>query len=307
MVVNRSDLQGIDKDYIRAAIGTEYDVQALLDEWGGEIEALVYEYTTSSGVNNPSELIEKLALLTGSYMIAYSLIMDKGIANVSRVKAAKVINESLPLLRAVGDNVGAASFKSYMSRFDDTVGKLWRKAPSGKFDLTFDDRLVALELSSKKTMSNIVNLGVKKQLTGQQIQDILRDYVNPKDTAAKPWDIARSLLGTSKSYVPKDVLSGSVQTNMYMLTRTIQSETWRNMTEYAYKDADWVLGYDWILSSSHPREDVCDMLHDHGLYSKDEKRPYSHPHCLCDWIARLRTIKELRDILESNGSLYNGK
>lgn len=305
MAVERSQLQGIDKDYIRAAIVTEQDMQKLLDEWEGEMEKAVLDYSTSSGVNDPAGLLEVLAGLTTAYIVAYSSLMDSGIANVSKVKANKVLEESLPLLRAVGDNIGAARFKSFMAKFDETVGKLWRNVPTGKYNLTFDDRLVALDLSSKKTISNIVNLGVKKQLTGQELQQILKDYVNPKTNPAKPWDIARSLLGVSKSYVPPDVLAGSVQSNMYMLTRTVQAETWRNMTEYAYKDAQWVESYDWVLSSSHPRPDVCDEYADASPYTKNSNRPFSHGHCMCDWIANLRSIKELRAILEQSGSLYN--
>ena len=141
MAVTRSELEGIDKDYIRAAIGTEYDVQALLDEWEQEIEATVLQYSTSSGVNDPAALLEVLAGLTTAYIVAYSSLMDNGISNVSRVKATKVLNESLPLLRAVGDNIGIAKFKSYMARFDETVGKLWRTVPSGKYDLTFGDHI----------------------------------------------------------------------------------------------------------------------------------------------------------------------
>ena len=75
----------------------------------------------------------------------------------------------------------------------------------------------------------------------------------------------------------------------------------------AYENAEWVNGYDWVTSGSHKVVDVCDDLEDDSPYPKGEKRPYSHGHCLCDWLPHMRSPAELRDILKSKGTLYNSK
>ena len=243
--------------------------------------------------------------MVASFLEQFGIVMDNGMKKISAVKAAQCLEESLPILRSIGDNVGAANFKSDMNKFADQYSARWAVIGIGIYELTLNDRLKALKLSTEKTIKNIITLGTRQNLSGKEIKEILRDYVNPQNVAEKPFDIARKALGASKTFRPKDVLSGSVQTNMYEITRNEASELWRDMTEEIYRNADWVEGYDWTLSASHPATDICDDLAEGSPYPKDEPRPNSHGHCLCDYVPHLKTKKEMMEILKNQVSLYN--
>lgn len=307
MPVTRKDLHGMYKPYLVEAIRLESEVQSLLDQWADINDEIVKRHTSSTGIKNIQKLTKELLETVTEFLKQYGIIMDIGMAKISDVKAQQVLEESLPLLRAVGDTTGIEYFKKDMQAFSGVIATRWAAIGVGIYGITFLQRQAALELSTKKTVNNIITLANREKLGGQEIQAILRDYVNPNNVAEKPFDIARKALDASKKYVPKDVLAGSVQTNMYEIARNQSSDIWRQLTEEAYDNAEWVDGYDWILSGSHPKVDICDDLADESPYPKKSKRPYSHGHCMCDWAAHMRPISELKDILKDKGVLYNSK
>lgn len=307
MAVTRREIRGMYKPYLVEAIRLEQRVQELLDDWEKANNSIILSHTSSSGIKNMQQLTNELLEMVTKFLSDYGIVMDVGIGKISTVKAQQVLEESLPLLRSVGDAESIGYFKKDMESFSGGMVSLWATIGIGLYSVNFLQRQAAIELSTKKTLNNILTLANRQKLGGQDIQKIMKDYINPNTTPGKPFDIARKALGASKKYVPKDVLSGSVQTNLYETTRNQSSEIWRDMTERAYENAEWVEGYDWVLSGSHPHVDVCDELADESPYKKGEPRPYSHGHCLCDWVAHLRSVDELRDILRSGGSLYNSK
>lgn len=307
MPVTRRTQDGMYKPYVREAIRLEQAVQELLDAWANTNDDIVLKHSGSTGIKDIQKLTTELLRTVSDFLAEYGIIMDAGIQSIAKVKATQALEESIPLLRSLHDNEGVAYFKRDMDAFSSTVGSTWMAVGVGAYSVNFLQRQKAIELSTKKTISNIITMAKKENMGGQQVQKILRDYVNPSDKPGKPFDIARQALGASKKYVPKDVLAGSVQTNLYETTRNESAEMWRNMTEMAYENALWVEGYDWTLSRSHPHPDMCDDLASDSPYPKDEPRPRSHSHCLCDWVAHLRPRAELEDILKKSGSLYNGK
>lgn len=305
MPVTRKQIRGMYKPFIIEAIRLEADVQAVLDEWEAENQKIVMKNATSSGVKNQQTLIRELLVAVAYFLSQFGIVMDTGMARISDVKAKQCLEESLPLLRMVQDDTAIRLFKNSLDAFKAEYKTNWKKIAIGVYALTFLDRQKGVAISTEKTIKNIVNLGVKKGYGAKELIEILKDYINPNTKAEKPFDIARKALGASKDFRPKDVLAGSVQTNLYEITRNEAAELWRNMTETVYRDADWVKGYRWELSHSHPAYDICDEFAEHGVYKKDEERPYSHGHCLCDWVPELLTPKEMRELLEKQASLYN--
>lgn len=72
------------------------------------------------------------------------------------------------------------------------------------------------------------------------------------------------------------------------LARTEINNAHHDTTIRLTKDAPWVQGYKWHLSSSHPKPDICNVYaeRDHsgmgaGVYSKTAVPSKPHPHCLC--------------------------
>lgn len=305
MPVTRKQIRGMYKPFLIEAIRLENEVQAVLDEWEAENEKIVARNATSAGIKNQQALIRDLLVAVTTYLAQFGIVMNTGMGKITDVKVKQCLEESLPLLRAVQDEVAIREFKNSLEAFSSDYKANWATMAIGMYALTFIDRQKGVAISTEKTIKNIVNLCAKMGYGAKELVVILKDYINPNTKAEKPFDIARKALGASKDFRPKDVLAGSVQTNLYEITRNEASELWRNMTEDAYRDADWVKGYRWELSGSHPAPDICDDLAHHGVYDKNEERPYSHGHCLCDWVPELLTVAEMRELLEKQASLYN--
>ena len=307
MPVTRKQIRGMYKPFLVEAIRLESEVQAVLDEWEKENEKIVLRNSTSSGIKNQQVLMRELLVAITYFLSQYGIVMDTGMGRITDTKVKQCLEESLPLLRAVQDVEDLQLFKNSLGEFQAQYKNDWKLMAIGAYALTFIDRQKGVAISTEKTVKNIVTLGTQQGFGAKEMIETLKDYINPNTKAEKPFDIARKALGASKDFRPKDVLAGSVQTNLYEITRNEAAELWRNMTEDAYRDAEWVKGYRWELSGSHPAPDICDDLADHGVYEKDEERPYSHGHCLCDWVPELLTISEMRELLETQASLYNRK
>lgn len=83
------------------------------------------------------------------------------------------------------------------------------------------------------------------------------------------------------------------------ITRTELSTAQHNaVIDTTQDDAD-IIGYQWRLSASHPRPDVCDFYAHidfglgQGVFPKESvPRRKAHPHCMCLLIPRATTIKK---------------
>lgn len=306
MVVTTRDPRSAKSDYLRQAIMLENELQQLLDDWGVDVHQAMLEHSSSSGIKDTTGLLAALTATVTLYLVRFGETMNDSVGRIAKLRAQSALERSVPLLRSVNATKALHSFKADMENFAEYAKRTWQSVPYGSFELTFLDRMEAIDLSSKKTITNIIQLGVKDGLGSRDIEKLLQSYINPKDgKPGKPYDIARKLLKADMKYLPKNVLPGSIQSNLYSIARTGSAEMYRNMTDWMYEKADWVDGYDWVLSRSHPREDMCDELAAASPYPKNAERPFSHNHCLCDWVEHLKTPKELRAMLDRGDSLYN--
>lgn len=281
MVVSKH-VRGMYKPFLIEAIRLEGEVQDVLDKWEEYNTSAVIRHASSSGISNQQQLLRELLEAVIYFLAQYNIVMNVGIERISTVKAKQCLEESLPLLRMVQDTEAIESFNRDMKNLPAKYAN-WATIATGMYGLSFNDRLRGVEVSTERTIKNIITLSTKYGYGSKEVITVLKDYVNPNTRAEKPFDIARKALGASKQFRPKNVLAGSVQTNLYEITRNEASELWRSMTETAYKNADWVKGYTWELSGSHVHSGcVCEDYAEHGVYPKSEERPISHGNCYLD-------------------------
>ena len=89
---------------------------------------------------------------------------------------------------------------------------------------------------------------------------------------------------------------------LYLIKRVVRTEMatahHRGIIKATEEDPD-VIGYQWRLSPTHPRPDICDFYADvdfglgRGVYPKDKvPRGKAHPQCMCMIVPRVRKVKE---------------
>jgi hypothetical protein len=91
-----------------------------------------------------------------------------------------------------------------------------------------------------------------------------------------PKEIADSV----RSMIRPDV-SGGVSFAAFRLGRTELNNSFHETTIRGMEGKPWINAVNWNLSGSHPRHDICNILHDKGPYPSDKVPPKPHPQCLC--------------------------
>ena len=295
-----SQAKGVDKAYLLQAILLEQEVQQTLDNFANDSYDVLVENTTSSGLQDKDLTVEKIIVLWGVAMLMFDNAMEKGIGNIATVKKNMFLEQSVPLLRSAGANSWADQFKVKLGNLKSDMVKSFRTMLSGPYDLSYTDRMNAIDKTSKTVIRNIIDTGARDGLSGKVIAQRLDRYVNPVpgETPVRPWDVMRNATKSTKSFTPKDVLPGSIQSNMINVARTQSAESYRQAANRAFDKEPWVVGYRWVLSGSHPRPDICDDFAEHGVYGKDDK-PTSHNYCLCDWIPVLMSRDQIIELLKA--------
>lgn len=162
-----------------------------------------------------------------------------------------------------------------------------RKFPGTNKDV--EQRIKTIVEGSQRTVDNIIKAGVKDGASVFEIAKQIEAYIQPSRVDGKrvsPWTFARRVLGKPVSYIPKGVPAGSVEYNAMRIAVSETAYTYQQAPYLANKDKWYYNGTKWVLSHSHPKEDVCDAYatHDEGLgigiWIKPPKLP--HPWCLCN-------------------------
>lgn len=153
---------------------------------------------------------------------------------------------------------------------------------------TNEQRFKTIVDGAQRTVRNIVEVGIKDGTPSWEIAKQIESYVKPEYKDGKrvaPWTIARRELGRPVSYIPKGMPAGSVEYNAMRIARTEMAKTYQQAPYLAHKDKWYYNGVKWVLSRSHPKEDICDRYatHDEGLgigiWKKCPEIP--HPHDMC--------------------------
>ena len=295
--VNQAD--GLDKIFLMSAILAEMETQELLDNLEEDFATEIDRHTRSNGLAGVDDLKSSLGDLVAAALVLFDTRMGENIQRLAKGAKNKFMEDSLPLLRAAGANDAANTFKRELNNFEQDMEYRFRHTKSGKYDLTYLDRMEAIEQSTTRVVRSIVDLGVKEGKSVEQIKQELLRYVQPRDGHyTRPYEIIRKLTD-SKTARKVDVLPGSLQTQLYSIARTQSAESYRDTTSLAYKNKRWIKEFRWTLSSSHPRPDECDEKVAANPYTRDGDRPTTHDHCLCGWEAVPYTTEELVELLRA--------
>jgi hypothetical protein len=126
---------------------------------------------------------------------------------------------------------------------------------------TLSERIYRNGQATVHQVGGIIDRGLAQQLSPTQLAKQVRGYFDPK--------------------VP-----GGASYAANRLARTEINNAHHETTIRLTKDQPWVDGYQWQLSRSHPKPDVCDALagggpNGDGIYGKLHAPSKPHPQCLC--------------------------
>ena len=150
--------------------------------------------------------------------------------------------------------------------------------------LTVSQRLSSVKASAIKTVRNLVYQGTEKGWSATMLANKIAKYIDPrvsKMTRVAPWLLHRTRFGRPTSFIPKDIRAGTVWGNSLGIARTELNNTWRLVAVDLHKGKPWHTGWNWMLSSAHPREDICDDWAAGSPYKNESELPIDHPNGLC--------------------------
>lgn len=302
MAITRHDIadaQGADKKFLLTAIQLEDATQEVLNQFADDAYDEIMRNASASGLQNQNDVITALIDLLAAALLLFDSKMEDGIRSIAKVKRDLYLEEGLPLLRSAGANEAANRFKTRLGNFEDDMAISFRTMKSGKYELSYNDRMQAIEESSQRVIRNLIQSGVRDGLDPKVIAQRLDRYVNPAPTGTpvRPWDVIRNATKSNKSFVPEGVLPGSIQSNVFDVARTQASLSNRAAANRMADPEPWIIGFKWVLSSSHPRDDECDEKAAANPYPKGAQQPDSHNHCLCDWIPIYASRDQIRALL----------
>lgn len=125
---------------------------------------------------------------------------------------------------------------------------------------------------------------------------------------------ARQLQKALKTAKPEQIqkhldqfMRDKAQQHTRMIARSETIESYRDSYRESTKDHDWVKGYTWELSGSHPRPDECDILAGQDLYGlgsggypEDAVPDTPHPNDMCIQVAIIDTDHFKREKAKRN-------
>lgn len=286
----------LDREFLKRARELEDEVEVLLAELDEELRSEVENSVSAGEVQRQDELEQRASRHIARFITLYSAAVVVANRDVAQAKADRNKNLMLPRLRKSKLYEDARQLERQLDDYAETIEKRFRHRNWAKDGRTFTQRIKTIQRGTEKTVRNIIHNGIQ---SGQGAKEIARDiqqYVNPTTGRTAPFEEFRKRFGRPKSFRPKDIPSGSVKSNAMRIARTETAHTYRQATVDFYKDKDYVKGWDWVLSGSHPRADECDTYAANSPYKDPGDLPVTHPMCLCDVHANLMSVDELSQL-----------
>ena len=146
-----------------------------------------------------------------------------------------------------------------------------------KDGLKLSERIWNITEGNKQVISDIVRAGIGEDAVN--VAKALQTYVKSGSTR-----MAAEYPGMIKRMGSRIPLN--LDYNALRLARTELTAAYGEGTLAGAKASPAIGKVRWVLSSSHPRPDICDIYAEggegHGVYSVDDCPPYpAHPNCLC--------------------------
>jgi hypothetical protein len=162
-------------------------------------------------------------------------------------------------------------------RVSQQTGAVWRPNPFAAYDpahtwldqrgYRLSDRIWDTSVRTRARIDALIEEGIREGRSAMAIAGDLEDFLLP----------GRKLLRTDRPY-GQDASADAMR-----LARTEITRAHAQADFMAANMNPFVETFDWVLSGSHPKPDVCDDLAAGGPYLKggDVRIPPAHPHCLC--------------------------
>lgn len=268
------------KDFVREVIRQEEDVYDGVRELNDGILELLYENSTKYEVQD-KEKIEKglptLFELWGASLLATMVLRNHEAAELNGNRQVYFVGSEYkydPFTVLI-----QKSANDYVEWIDKRLA--YRKSPLD--GIPVGTRIKTIQGGALKTVQNILEVGIRNGRSAEEIAKAIDNYMlqDKRMEWVSPYQYYRDRWGYKVKKVPKGIPAGSLSFNSIRIARSEINNTWRQATVELHKDKPWLKGYDWLLSASHPKPDICDEWADGSPYSA-RNLPPGHPFCMCD-------------------------
>lgn len=228
----------------------------------------------------PYEVISGVVIPTTPYMRVLWRHIE-GAMTVSVQRHADMMTRKLEKAPAVLARMKMARGNAFITakrmQVKEQTGAVWRPNPFAEYDAPhtwidergyrLSDRIWRTDIEVRRRIDLLIDEGIREGRSALAIANDLEDLLLP----------GRKLIRTDKPY-GTDASFDAMRLARTEITRAnAQADlTAANMNPF-------VESFDWVLSGSHPKADICDELAEGGPYPKSGSAqiPPAHPFCLC--------------------------
>lgn len=207
--------------------------------------------------------------------------------NLSR-RVLKGYNENVKLIkREISDSINrlnawnktAKTIQNTNLIKADIAGHMWELIRHGRRNLTDSPATSKLyERAVRKSQREIERLAANGSPT-KRLQKAYQNVIKATESGSK----------VALTNAINRAVKAKANYNAQRIARTETARAYGQGEFLAYQSDDLIMGYRSVLSSRHPRVDICDMFAEanfyglgNGVYPKTDGPPYPyHPHCLC--------------------------
>jgi hypothetical protein len=275
------------EDFIDLVIREEREVVDLTDSTRDKVATAVQKYH-----NDESRLISSINPIMAVWAVSFLYLLTKDNAEANSIISEREINlindkyNSPPLtglIQKTADNL-STKFPAYFAT---------RKFPDG---IAIGQRIKSVAGSTKKTMIDIITVGMKEGKSAKVIAGDLDNFLKPSPSQiwTGPFQWYREKFGYKVKKVPAGRAAGSLHFNSIRIARTEINYTYRQELLNLHDKKPWVDGFDWKLSGAHPKTDICDDWAAGSPYKdKAEVEGLGHTHCMCYITVRLKKLEDI--------------
>lgn len=292
-----------DPEMLRLVIALEAAIESQETEAADAIEQLITKYRTQLSATQTQQLLEDVALVLSALFTAMAIETRATQIKIATTQVEKEIKRYDNLLKRAGAPATfIEQFNTTLREYPKRVGKRFYSRPFPADQVSYRFRITTVHESAQNTVRNIIRNGNRKGQNPNVIAKKVRAYLKPGDGGrVEPLKEARQASRAASNYKPKKVRSGKIPYQAKRIARTESAETYRAAHSEMFENTILAGGeYDWLLSNSHAGYDQCDILARGGPYTAD-KRPHSHPNCLCTWSKRPPSLADVEALLKARG------
>lgn len=180
-------------------------------------------------------------------------------------------------LKFYGATTNGKKHKVYYQTNSDALKAFQERRDKG---MNLSQKLWNQSKNYKEEMEFAISSAIEKGTSAVKLSKRLSKYLNDFPSLKKDY----------KEKYGKAVTCQDCEYRSMRLARTEINMAYRKAEQERWKQFDFVLGYEVKLSSSHPKEDICDGFA--GKYPKNFTFLGWHPNCLCYVVPILKSEDE---------------